>query len=118
MYVLINLVGLIVFLVIGFLFSKKKSDIRWRSIAIMLLINLALAWFFTSFTAGRDAVKAAADGFNWLVEVSYQGIVFALPNWVTPAFGGSAKSMNFVTTALLPVLMIVPVFDILTYFGG
>ncbi|WP_203652143.1 NupC/NupG family nucleoside CNT transporter [Secundilactobacillus yichangensis] len=117
MYVLINLVGLIVFLVIGFLFSKKKSDIRWRSIAIMLLINLALSWFFTSFAAGRDAVKAAADGFNWLVEVSYQGIVFALPNWVTPAFGGSAKSMNFVTSALLPVLMIVPVFDILTYFG-
>lgn len=117
MYVLINLVGLIIFLVIGFLFSKKKSDIRWRSIAIMLLINLALAWFFTSFAAGRDAVKAAADGFNWLVEVSYQGIVFALPNWVTPAFGGSAKSMNFVTSALLPVLMIVPVFDILTYFG-
>ncbi|MCH5462649.1 NupC/NupG family nucleoside CNT transporter [Lactobacillus sp. LC28-10] len=117
MYVLINLVGLVVFLVIGFLFSKKKSDIRWRSIAIMLLINLALSWFFTSFAAGRDAVKAAADGFNWLVEVSYQGIVFALPNWVTPAFGGSAKSMNFVTSALLPVLMIVPVFDILTYFG-
>ncbi|MFC6253579.1 NupC/NupG family nucleoside CNT transporter [Secundilactobacillus hailunensis] len=117
MYIIINLIGIIVFVAVGFLFSKKKKDINWRSIGIMLLINLALAWFFTSFSAGRDAVKAAADGFNWLVQVSYQGIVFALPNWVTPQFGGTARTMNFVTSALLPVLMIVPVFDILTYIG-
>lgn len=117
MYVIINLIGLFVFLGIAFLFSKKKREINWKSIIIMLLINLALAWFFTSFSAGRNAVKAAADGFNWLVQVSYQGIVFALPNWVTPEFGGTAKAMNFVTSALLPVLMIVPLFDILTYIG-
>jgi len=107
----------VVFLIIGFLFSKNKHQIHWRSIGIMLALNLILAWFFTSFSVGQDAVKAAADGFNWLVEVSYQGIVFALPNWVTPAFGGTAQSMNFITSALLPVLMIVPLFDILTYIG-
>jgi len=117
MYLAINAVGVVVFLAIGFLFSKNKHHIHWRSIGIMLLLNLVLAWFFTSFSVGQDAVKAAADGFNWLVEVSYQGIVFALPNWVTPAFGGTAGSMNFITSALLPVLMIVPLFDILTYIG-
>lgn len=117
MYVLINLIGLIVFVAIGLLFSQDRKAINWRSVGIMLVINLAMAWFFTSFSAGRGAVKAAADGFNWLVQVSYQGIVFALPNWVTPQFGGTAKAMNFVTSALLPVLMIVPLFDILTYIG-
>lgn len=117
MYVVINAIGIIVFLGIGYLFSKKKKQIKWKSIAIMVAINLFLAWLFTSFPAGRDAVKAAADGFNWMVQVSYQGIVFALPNWVTPEFGGTAKSMNWITSALLPVLMIVPLFDILTYIG-
>lgn len=117
MYVLINLIGLVVFVAIGLLFSQDRKAINWRSVGIMLVINLAMAWFFTSFSAGRGAVKAAADGFNWLVQVSYQGIVFALPNWVTPQFGGTAKAMNFVTSALLPVLMIVPLFDILTYIG-
>lgn len=117
MYVAINILGLVVFLAIGFLFSKKKKEINWKSIAIMVVINLFLAWFFTSFSVGRDAVKAAADGFNWLVQVAYQGIVFALPNWVTPEFGGTAKSLNFITSALLPILMIVPMFDILTYIG-
>ncbi|HBF73907.1 MAG TPA: NupC/NupG family nucleoside CNT transporter [Lactobacillus sp.] len=117
MYVVINLIGLVVFVAIGLLFSQDRKAINWRSVGIMLAINLAMAWFFTSFSAGRGAVKAAADGFNWLVQVSYQGIVFALPNWVTPQFGGTAKAMNFVTSALLPVLMIVPLFDILTYIG-
>ncbi len=98
-------------------FQITKKGINWRSVAVVLVINLVLAWILTSFAWGRDAVKAAADGFNWLVQVAYQGINFALPNWVTPQFGGTAKSMNFVTSALLPILMIVPLFDTLTYIG-
>ncbi|KIS04367.1 NupC/NupG family nucleoside CNT transporter [Paucilactobacillus wasatchensis] len=119
MYVFINILGLIVFLGIAFLFSKKKKEVNWRSIIIMVVINLVLAWFFTSFSGGRAAVKGAADGFNWLVEISYQGILFALPNWVAKGYGGTftGTSMNFVTSALLPILMIVPLFDILTYIG-
>ncbi|MGO2300406.1 NupC/NupG family nucleoside CNT transporter [Paucilactobacillus nenjiangensis] len=122
MYIAINALGLVVFLLVGFLFSKNKKGIHWKSIGIMVVINLVLAWFFTSFSAGRAAIQAAADGFSELVKVAYVGITFALPNWVTPlaqggAAGGSAQSMNFVTSALLPILMIVPMFDILTYFG-
>ncbi|GEO74445.1 nucleoside permease [Levilactobacillus namurensis DSM 19117] len=117
MLVAINILGVIVYLAIAFLFSKDKKHINWRSVGIVLVINLLLAWFLTGFQIGRDIVQGAADGFNWLVEVSYQGIIFALPNWVTPMYGGTAKSMNFITSALLPILLIVPLFDILTYIG-
>lgn len=117
MYLIVNIIGVLVYLGIAFLFSKKKKAINWRSTAIVLVLNLVIAWILTSFAWGRDAVQAAADGFNWLVQVAYQGIVFALPNWVTPQFGGTAKSMNFVTSSLLPILLIVPMFDILTYIG-
>lgn len=116
-YLLVNILGVAVYLGIAFLFSNNKKAINWRSVGVVLVINLVLAWILTSFSWGRDAVKAAADGFNWLVQVAYQGINFALPNWVTPQFGGTAKSMNFVTSALLPILMIVPLFDTLTYIG-
>ncbi len=77
----------------------------------MLVINFVLAWFLTSFSVGTAIVKGAADGFNWLVDVAYTGIAFALPSWV------HMKNMDFVTSALLPILMIVPLFDILTYIG-
>ncbi len=118
MYLLVNILGIIVYLAIALLFSKKKREINWKSTGIVLVLNLVIAWILTSFSWGRDAVQAAADGFNWLVQVAYTGINFALPNWVTPEFGGTAKSMNFVTSSLLPILLIVPLFDILTYIAS
>ena len=111
MYLVVNIIGLLVFLAIGVLFSKNRKKIQWKSIAIMVVLNLALAWFLTSMTIGRDIVSGAAAGFNWLVQVAYVGIEFALPSWV------HVKSMDFVTSALLPILLIVPLFDILTYIG-
>ncbi|WP_268913526.1 NupC/NupG family nucleoside CNT transporter [Lentilactobacillus sp. SPB1-3] len=111
MYLLVNILGIFVYMGIAFLFSQNKKNINWRSIIVVLVINLVFAWILTSFSWGRDAVKAAADGFNWLVQVSYTGIAFALPSWV------NVKQMDFVTSALLPILMIVPLFDILTYIG-
>ncbi len=111
MYLLINIIGLFVFLAIGVLFSKKRKEIQWKSIIIMVALNLLMAWFLTSFDVGRAIVSGAAEGFNWLVQVAYVGIEFALPSWV------HVKSMDFVTSALLPILLIVPLFDILTYIG-
>jgi len=110
-YLIINIIGLVVFLAIAFLFSKNKKNIHWKSIGIMIALNLLLAWFLTSFGIGRAIVSGAANGFNWLVQVAYVGIEFALPSWV------HVKSMDFVTSALLPILLIVPLFDILTYIG-
>ncbi|WP_099974699.1 NupC/NupG family nucleoside CNT transporter [Lactobacillus terrae] len=111
MYLITNIIGLVVFLAIGFMFSKDKKSIHWKSIGIMVVVNLLLAWFLTGSQAGRDIISGAATGFDWLVQVSYTGIAFALPSWV------HVKQMDFVTSALLPILMIVPLFDILTYIG-
>ncbi len=111
MYLVVNIIGVFVFLAIGFLCSKDRQAIKWRSIGIMLVINLVIAWFLTSFSVGRTLVGGASNLFNGLVQVAYQGIAFALPDWV------AAKPMNFVTSALLPILMIIPLFDILTYIG-
>lgn len=79
----------------------------------VLAIELILAWFFTQFKMGQIAVQGAADGFNWLVSVAAEGTAFALPDWLTANNGGP----NFVTSALLPILLVVPLFDILTYIG-
>ncbi len=111
MYLAINILGLLVFLGIGFLFSKDKKAINWKAIAIMIVLNLVLAWFLTGSAAGRAGVKAAADGFAWIVNISAKGTVFALGAWY------NVKNLNFICSALMPILMIVPLFDILTYIG-
>ncbi|POH14401.1 nucleoside permease [Fructilactobacillus sanfranciscensis] len=110
-YLLVNVFGVIVFIAIAFLLSKDRKNINWRSVLVVLALNLFLAFFLTNFSWGRDIVKGAAQGFQWLINVSYTGIAFAFPDWV------HVKQMNFFTAALLPILMIVPMFDILTYFG-
>ncbi|MBZ1510154.1 NupC/NupG family nucleoside CNT transporter [Leuconostoc mesenteroides] len=101
------------FIAIAALFSRDRKNIQWKSVGIVLALEILLAWFFTQFKAGQIAVQAAADGFNWLVSVATQGIAFALPEWLTSNNGGP----NFVTSALLPILLVVPLFDILTYIG-
>ena len=111
MYLAINILGLIVFLAIGWLFSKNRKAINWKTVAIMVVLNLVLAWFLTGSSAGRAGVKAAADGFVWIVDVSAKGTVFALGDWY------NVKNLNFICSALMPILMIVPLFDILTYIG-
>lgn len=111
MYLAINVLGIAIFLAIGVLFSKKRKDIQWRSIGTLLVINVFLAWFLTSFSVGRDIITAAAIGFNSLISVAYEGIAFAFPDWV------NVPQMNFFTAALLPILLVVPMFDILTYIG-
>lgn len=111
MYLAINIIGLLIFLGIGWLFSRDRKKIDWRAIIIMVVFNMFLAWFLTSFSIGRIIVDGAAAGFNELVEISYKGIAFALPSMV------NVKSMDFVISVLMPILLIVPLFDILTYIG-
>ncbi|GKT03683.1 NupC/NupG family nucleoside CNT transporter [Furfurilactobacillus sp. WILCCON 0119] len=115
-YIFINIAGVIIYLAIAWALSKNRSKIKWRSVGIMVVLNLVIAWLLTSFKAGQAGVKGAADGFTWLVQVAYKGINFALPNWVG-ATGTHPAPVNFITSSLLPILLIVPMFDILTYIG-
>ncbi|MBD5429547.1 nucleoside transporter C-terminal domain-containing protein [Lactobacillus sp.] len=111
MYLAINIAGLVIFLLIGWLCSKDRKAINWRGIATMVVFNLILAWFLTSFSIGRSIVSGAAVMFNQLMEVAYEGIKFAFPSAV------AAKSMDWFFQVLMPILMVVPLFDILTYIG-
>ncbi len=111
MYLIINILGVVVFLAIGVLLSKKRKEIQWRGVGTLLVMNFVLAWFLTTFPIGREIVQGAAAAFVGLVNVAYEGIAFAFPDWV------HVKQMNFFTSALLPILFVVPLFDILTYIG-
>ena len=111
MFLAINILGVFAFLGVAFLLSKNRRKIRWRSVAALFVLNVFLAGFLNMVPVGREIVRLAAEGFTEFVNIAFVGIGFALPNWV------NAPQMNFITAALLPLLMIVPVFDILTYVG-
>lgn len=113
MFLIVNIIAIPILIGIAYLFSMDKKAIDWRSVLTIVGLMLVLAWFFNKFTIGQDIIKGAASGFAWLIAVANQGIAFALPDWLTANHGGP----NFVTSALLPILLVVPMFDILTYIG-
>ncbi|TDM12802.1 NupC/NupG family nucleoside CNT transporter [Macrococcus lamae] len=113
LYLLLNVLGIFVFILVAYLFSRDKKNIDWKSVVIMLVVNLFLAWFFTQFPWGRDAVKWVADGFSWMLQAAYVGIGMPFGSWTAPGPG----KMDMAVSALLPILFVVPLFDILMYIG-
>ncbi len=111
MYLMINIAGLAAFIGIAFLLSRDRKAIDWKKVGILLALNLVIAWFLLQFPVGRELVTIAASGFVWILNISFKGISFAFPDWV------NVPQMNFFTSVLMPLLMIIPMFDILTYIG-
>lgn len=109
MYLIINIIGLIVFMGVAALFSRDRKNIQWGSIGILVLLNLLLAWFFVYFPAGTKVVEYAAAGISWVIDAAFSGVGFAFKSWTT------TKQMDMAVAALFPILLVVPLFDVLMY---
>ena len=111
MFLLINIIGLLVFLGIAILFSRDRKHIQWKSVLILVLLNLFLAWFFVYFQIGRSIVEGLAAAIAWIIQSAHTGTGFAFSSFT------SGKQMDMAVSALFPILLVVPLFDILMYFN-
>lgn len=111
MFLLINIIGLFVFLGIAVLFSRDRKHIQWKSILILVLLNVFLAWFFVYFQIGRSIVEGLAAAIAWVIQSAHTGTGFAFSSFT------SGKQMDMAVSALFPILLVVPLFDILMYFN-
>lgn len=111
MFLLINIIGLLVFLGIAVLFSRDRKHIQWKSILILVLLNVFLAWFFVYFQIGRSIVEGLAATIAWIIQSAHTGTGFAFSSFT------SGKQMDMAVSALFPILLVVPLFDILMYFN-
>ncbi|OFN24915.1 nucleoside permease [Staphylococcus sp. HMSC072H03] len=111
MFLLINIIGLLVFLGIAVLFSSDRKHIQWKSILILVLLNVFLAWFFVYFQIGRSIVEGLAAAIAWVIQSAHTGTGFAFSSFT------SGKQMDMAVSALFPILLVVPLFDILMYFN-
>ncbi|MGX0673478.1 NupC/NupG family nucleoside CNT transporter [Staphylococcus hominis] len=111
MFLLINIIGLLVFLGIAVLFSRNRKHIQWKAILILALLNVFLAWFFVYFQIGRSIVEGLAAAIAWIIQSAHTGTGFAFSSFT------SGKQMDMAVSALFPILLVVPLFDILMYFN-
>ncbi len=113
MFFVVNIMGLFIFIALAVLFSKRRREIRWRGVSVLFGLNLVLAWFLIYFPLGREILMTVSHALTWLINVSYEGAAFVFADWIHPTGG----QMNFFAAVLLPILLVVPLFDLLTYFG-
>ncbi|PTE69431.1 NupC/NupG family nucleoside CNT transporter [Staphylococcus devriesei] len=111
MFLLINIIGLLVFLGIAVLFSRDRKNIQWKSILILVILNAFLAWFFVYFQIGRTIVEGLAAAIAWVIQSAHTGTGFAFSSFT------SGKQMDMAISALFPILLVVPLFDVLMYFN-
>ena len=48
MFLFANILGIFVFIAIAALFSRDRKNIQWKSVGIVLALEILLAWFFYS----------------------------------------------------------------------
>ncbi|KOS24264.1 pyrimidine nucleoside transporter NupC [Bacillus anthracis] len=103
------LVGLLVVFVLGFLISADRKKIKYKPIAIMLVIQLVLTYFLLNTKVGYILIKGIADGFGELLKYAEDGINFV--------FGGLANKgeVPFFLTVLLPIVFIAVLIGILQH---
>lgn len=111
MLFLLNLLG--VFVVIGgvFLLSPAKKKIKWKSIAILLIVEVLITWFMLGTKFGAWTINQIAAFFTWLIACANEGISFVFPSVM------ANEHVDFFFSALLPIIFIITFFDILSYFG-
>ena len=106
---LIFILGLTITFLLAFLVSSDRKQIKYKSIAFMLVIQLILSYFLLSTTIGFILVKGVSDVFGTLLNYAESGI-----NFVFSGIANEGKSPFFLS-ALLPIVFISVLIGILQY---
>ncbi|MFD0710980.1 NupC/NupG family nucleoside CNT transporter [Paenibacillus sp. GCM10027626] len=106
---LIAILGVLVVFGMAFLVSNDKKNIRYRPLAVMIILQLILGFFLLNTNIGEYLVKGIAKMFESLLEYAGAGINFV--------FGGIVNegATPFFLNVLLPIVFISALIGILQY---
>ncbi|ALC82493.1 MULTISPECIES: NupC/NupG family nucleoside CNT transporter [Bacillus] len=106
----IGIIGLLITLGLAWIVSNNKKDIKYRPIAVMIVIQFLLGFLLLRTTVGNWLIKGISNGFSELLNFANQGIDFV--------FGGlvNANQMSFFVSVLLPIIFISALIGILQHW--
>lgn len=106
---IIAILGLLVVFGLAFLISNDKRNIRYRPLAVMIVLQLILGFILLNTNVGEYLVKGIANTFTVLLDYAGAGIEFV--------FGGIANegAGPFFLNVLLPIVFISALIGILQY---
>ncbi|HSR50179.1 MAG TPA: NupC/NupG family nucleoside CNT transporter [Acidobacteriota bacterium] len=109
---LIGLVGIALLLGLAWLFSTKRSAIRWKTVAWGLVLQLLFALFVLKVPFGQRALEAVSAAVTTLIGFADQGSFFLFRDLV-----GEGAPFIFAFQVLPIVIFISSFFSVLYYLG-
>ncbi|RDW18146.1 NupC/NupG family nucleoside CNT transporter [Oceanobacillus arenosus] len=109
MGILLGALAIIVTLAIAYLLSNDKKNVNFKSLGIMLVLQLLITWFMFSTTIGQTIINGISALFNKLIEFGRVGIDFVLGGVVTNEGG------VFFFNVLLLIIFFATLLSVLTY---
>ncbi|MGG4146562.1 nucleoside transporter C-terminal domain-containing protein [Paenibacillus algorifonticola] len=106
---IVALLGLLVVLGLSYIASNNKKNIRFKPIAIMIVLQVVLAFVLLNTFAGATLIKGFSGVFEQLLSYAQEGINFV--------FGGilNEGQFSFFLSVLLPIVFISALIGILQY---
>ncbi|MBS4179405.1 NupC/NupG family nucleoside CNT transporter [Lederbergia citrea] len=110
MNIVFYLTGLLLVFVVGYLCSYNRKNIRYKSIAIMLITQLVLTFILLNTKLGIVSIGFVSALFSKLVDLGITGVDFV--------FGGieNEGQFTFFLNVLLPIIFISVLIGILNQF--
>lgn len=105
---LLVVIGMILIVGGAYLCSSNKKSIKWKSVGLAFLGQIALAFLFIK-TPLWKVVEWTSNGVSWLLGQSQEGINFV--------FGGLSDNYVFFLNSLLPIVFISAIVGIMFHFG-
>jgi nucleoside transport protein len=106
---IISVLGLVVVLGLALLVSNNRKNIKYKPIAIMVVLQLLLSFLLLNTKFGLILIKGIAKVFEKLLEYANEGVVFV--------FGGlmNEGEFTFFLNVLLPIVFISVLIGIFQY---
>lgn len=116
---LLSIVGIVVLLAIAFLLSNNKKAINYRTVLGALAIQVGIGALILYVPAGRDALLAAAEGVQKVINYGNDGISFLFGGLVSDkmfeVFGGGG--FVFALRVLPAIIFFASLISVLYYIG-
>ena len=104
------ILSLLAIYILAFVWSSNRRLIRYKYLFIILIVQLVLAKFMLSTTAGIEIIGAVNDAFAVLLSSAHVGVSFV--------FGGLANTKDFIFffNAAMPIVVMSAVIGVLQHF--
>ncbi|MBY0204981.1 NupC/NupG family nucleoside CNT transporter [Paenibacillus polysaccharolyticus] len=110
---LIAILGLLVVFGLAYIASNGKKQIRYRPLAVMIVLQIILAYALLNTEVGTWLIGGFSTVFKNLLDYAAEGITFVFGGLIN--IGAEGGSGPFFLTVLMPIVVISALIGILQY---